>query len=371
MELIRHTGWFGYPATVKLERGRRYQRQNFLAEMEYEIASVTSSEVQHDAVVAVPGARSKETVSFTGWDGKLWLPLTNPPEDTPFQISEYLGDLGQYYWRDIPPEEDVHDPLYHQHDPRMSSLSGIQLSVETEFAGTVEWSGKEDAITRHRAACERLLVIDGMVHYRTDGPVWFVSNFRRVVPPVPLVIEKPHRLAKRFVGDTFRADRLEDALEFGHRIFRKSALTARGQILQMDRSYMTRNDLAHGLDRRLSPIALPWGRDSHSSRAATFLSAQGLRSWRRLTLALDPQRPFFSYGVSDPIAVLADADVVLADMDRKSRPMADFGTIDETRRFFERIKAFAAWARSRGWEEFDAPRLDDGDEAGLTAFSGR
>ena len=69
--------------------------------------------------------------------------------------------------------------------------------------------------------------------------------------------------------------------------------------------------------------------------------------------------------------MLADVDVVLADMDRKSRPMADFGTIDETRRFFERIKAFAAWARSRGWEEFDAPRLDDADEAGLNAFSGR
>lgn len=83
MEIIDLIGAFAYPATVRTRYGHS-KRLNLLGRMKYEIVSVNSSEVDRGAVVAAPPDSGCDRVSFTGWNGRLWRPLSGWMDHTPF-----------------------------------------------------------------------------------------------------------------------------------------------------------------------------------------------------------------------------------------------------------------------------------------------
>ena len=269
-------------------------------------------------------------------------------------VAEYLASLGRYGRYDTPLHETC-DPMDHQHDGRMSPHPRKRLVAENDLVDKVEWGGQADATALHLAACERLLVIDGIVHYRSEGPVWQVSCHRQL--PVWLQMEKPRAPHDRSYPDTFRADRLEDAMEFGRSFFLKDRPKAWGEILDLDPSYMTRNHLAHGIDNRLATNAENAfvRREYGAVRAISLFSAEALSSWKRLVLDLDGQRPFSIEGFADPIATLDQIEIVLAELDERSRELADWEAIREIRSFLQEAKPFTAWVQSRGWPELAGP----------------
>lgn len=359
MEIIRHIGAFAYPATIKQRYGYDSERPNLMSRMEYEFVSVASSEVQPDAIVASAGDGGG-AIYFKGWLGRLWLPLRDLKDGSEIPIAEYVAGLGRY-GRYMSDEGEVDDPMDHQHDRRMSRHPRRDLFAEGDFIDKVEWSGRAASIALHKAACERLLVIDGIVHYRSDGPVWLVERDANV--PVMLRMDKPWSRRERYRADTFRADRLESAVEFRCRISGFKRGDSVGEILDVDTNYMTRNDLSHGLDRRLSTsVGVLENQDGYHIRAVSLFSPEALSAWRRLLLELDRYRPFRIEGLKNPIETLADIDVVLPEMDVRSMELSDWDGVEKTSAIFRKAKAFAAWARSLGWSELEVDRPDDSDQ---------
>jgi hypothetical protein len=354
MEIIRHSSMFCYPASVIPRRGRRPHRVNLFKEMEYDITSVSSSETQKGAVVVTvrePFMGPVGPISFTGWQGRLWLPLRMPYQSQPVTINEYF-DLLDANRRVVnmvkivrqsprPPAPD--DPIDQQHDRRMSPLpvSVKMKSHQRYMSGKVVWEDEAAALAGHKTACDRLLAVDGTMHYRTDGPVWAVpdeSTYRRFT----ILRVCNHYTSGKLAAYTFRADRLADAQMFAA-LRRGAPEQSFGSIIALDPTYMTRDDLAHGLQKRLSTDL------TYAAPVVLHLPPEVVVSWRRLVDAVDPLRPFQADGVSDPAAALADAEAVLNALKSRVTPSNLASQRERLVRTLNSAREFASFARSRGW----------------------
>jgi hypothetical protein len=358
MYTVRHVASFVYPAIVVPKGKRLEQRVSMRAPMEYEFTAVEFAEATPNAVVVMTQLRKKDPeirASYLGWNGRLWRAVEDPETRRPATIDTYLDRLG-----DPAHQERFRDPFWFGHDRRIWKASDPVLD-EANFVGRIVWSDKTDALQRHRSACERLLVVDGVVHQRTDGPVWCYYAQPGIFTPNPNVASfnlrtyqfslNQFRFYKENIPTTFRMDRFADAAEWAEQ--RKLRIETRGRIVECDPTFVVRDDLAWALNKELAVDF-----DS-AAPVAMRLPAETVAKWQRLVASVHMLRPFYFEGVSNPATVVEDAAAIVEQLDRECLPISLEYRAEWLRAQLANALDVNDFARSRRWAVEDCASTPD------------
>lgn len=271
---IKFLGNFVFQADILRPRHRTPERFDVVALTEYEIPTLTRSDLAAGAVVVnvLNDRNTLDKISFDGWNGALWSPLgtiTNeyPSDHTLTTLTDYRSGFGSVWARNSSFHAHT-DPLrrvYARHlAPTERGRAPNHLSdrkttiTEDAINGPVRWSNRGDALHRHLDASRDLICVDDIIYVRRPDPVWAVLRNKDGGPHAELTIPQfwissdsdvfPQTYSGRFLaeGTIYRADRAAAALTGG--------VPIRGEVLALDERFLSRDDAAWTLFCRLKAI---------------------------------------------------------------------------------------------------------------------
>lgn len=377
-------GQYLYQADVLPRGARNWRRALIAATTEYEIRSVSTKDVEHDAMVFVPGvADTPVQLTELPESGRLFR---HAGLDAPLRLDDYRTHLACWastrievnpLFPGIEPVPLKFDPIATAHGPddghHWPKLGGLDVYVEDGFRGTIGVSDKAAAHARHTAAARHVLVIDGVVHYAAMPPAWLVERHKDHAPTITLVDRLPGfgRMGfnqpqagklnggRRTLGSVglglFSPDRLDDARAWARSQYPSTTVIHRGEVLRTTHSQAPAHPMIAPMHCMLESIL------SLIESCRNHLNADAYATWGLLHTW---GRRFAAYG-NDEIPPLPGAlEGLIAIRDSLAGRMLPADTQHTAVMLVEHIDALSARA---AFERNLTPNFTDEDDLALSS----
>lgn len=350
--------WHPYRADVLGKGQRKATRTTLLAPLDIDVPTVSRAEIREVGRVVVgrpewakTGAGEERTVTYRGWEGRLWTPVVRK-SDRGAAVAVGLGSGGA-----APALPFRLDSALGAYERRTGTrVDWLFSKTPDEIEGRIIADDRAAAADHAMALAENHIVVDNKIWQLQPEPMWAVQqlglgNYCVYLDP-PAAGRHPFRSSSE---TNFRADRLDDMLGWCADVGRMrhrdpETFGPSGRVVEFDPAYLHRDDLVLetcGIGEQVLRV--------FADRIA-FLTLPGVDAYASARAA--HERLTTGGGRSDVAQFLSDVSTMASDLRRFDYPDAACGSRDEALKVVDtldlRVRRFEEAALVAAYDE-DAP----------------
>jgi hypothetical protein len=236
---------FSYAATYTMPRRRKAETGYFRATTPLLFPALAEDDAPVVCRVRDGDADERSDVAVRFHDGRFWRPLAEEDRRTPFALDRLReAAAGGTPWRGNPFIA-IADPRMDadEHHDRHSGRFALPELRTIEEAGVrmLHRSGLGDAAARLAAAQDRFRVVGGILHVECDEPR-IVLSIRHSWLTLELATSSDTN-AEDWVSETFRPDRMEEALRLADHLAESEGIVRNGTFASAPEVECPRPDL--------------------------------------------------------------------------------------------------------------------------------
>ena len=355
MSTTRLRIWHPYRADVIGKGQRKARRMTLRAPMDLEVPTITGDDVRvvGRAVIGRPdwaktGTGEERTVTYRGWEGRLWTPILRKT-DRGAAVAVGLGSGDAACSQPF-----LLDPALSESEHRTGTrVDWLFCKTPDEIEGEIVADDRAAAGESARDLTDKFVVVDNKIWQLQPEPKWAVQQMGLGCYCVYLDPPAPGRHAFRSSAETtFRADRLDDMLAWCADVGRMrhrdpETFGPSGRVVEFDPAYLRRDDLVLETCNIGEQVLRVF-----ADRIA-FLTIPGVDAYASARAALG--RLVSEASRSDVGLFLEDVATLAADLRRFDYPDAACGSRDEALKIVDaldlRIRRFEQAALAAAYED--------------------